>query len=104
MVENNEVKKTSENLQSTNAEENKDSGIQSSADSLIERARQEREGLKAENERFERNLKRMEELTAQQMLSGTGGIRTDITAKKETPKEYADRVMNWRPIKAYGDK
>ena len=50
--------------------------------------------LKAENERFEKNIKEQRELAARNLLGGQ--INTGIQPEKpkeETPKEYKDRIM-----------
>jgi hypothetical protein len=74
----------------------KDGGNKSQGSELIERARQEREGLVKENERLERNIKELRELEASRLLGGTAGGRVEPTPKKETAKEYKDRVMSGR--------
>jgi hypothetical protein len=78
----------------TDAAKDNGAGIQSSADNLVERASEAREGLKAENDRLEKNLKELRELTARQMLGGGSPAGQPSVEKKETAKEYADRVMS----------
>ena len=74
--------------------ENKTDGYKSPSSELVERARQERERLQQENERFERNLVEARELEASRLLSGTAGGRVEPEVKIETSKEYADKVMS----------
>lgn len=64
--------------------------------------RNELEKLKAQNEEFEKELIRaremrmeMQKIEADKLLAGTAGGRIEPQpVKEETPKEYADRVMN----------
>ena len=54
---------------------NPPTGNQSTADVLLEKARQERDFLIKENERMERNIASLKELEATRLLSGTAGGR-----------------------------
>lgn len=67
-------------------------GVQPETSDRVERARQERERLEKENDRFEKNLKRFEELQANQLLGGAT-VGGQPAPKKETDKEYAQKVM-----------
>ena len=57
--------------------------------------REQREKLKAENDAFEAEKLRAEKLRAEASLAGTaGGHIEPVPAREESPKEYAERVMN----------
>lgn len=75
---------------------NKDAGNESPNMDLIERARQEREGLAAENKRLERNLKELRELEASRLLGGTAGghiaSMTDGEKAQASAQKLADEI------------
>jgi|TARA_R100000093_G_C1938195_1_gene71115 hypothetical protein len=55
------------------------------------------EELRQENTRREEILKREEEITARNMLSGQSSAgQVPAQTKEETPKEYAQRIMEGR--------
>lgn len=64
-----------------------------SAKSMLDMARELKEQIKAENDRREEILRKEQDLEAQRLLGGTGGIRQEPVVKVETAKEYAERVM-----------
>ena len=49
--------------------------------------------IKAENDRTEVNLKRMEELAARNLLGGKSDAGLQPAVKEETPKEYSERIL-----------
>ena len=49
--------------------------------------------IKAENDRTEVNLKRMEELAARNLLGGKSDACLQPAVKEETPKEYSERIL-----------
>lgn len=52
------------------------------------------EELKKENDRMEKNIAKLEELRAFEILGGKSeGAPQEAQKKEETPQEYADRVM-----------
>jgi len=61
---------------------------------IIQGAHDAADRLKAENDRFEANLRRFEELKAYETLGGKSeGKSQEQKPKEETPAEYAERVM-----------
>lgn len=69
--------------------------------SMIESATQAANRLKAENERMETNIKRLEELKSFEALGGkTDGAPQTQPPKEMTAKEYKDEVMKGKtPLK-----
>ena len=67
-------------------------GNKSPSTDLVERARQEREGLAKENERLEKNIAELRELEAGRLLSGTAGghIETQMTEEDAKKKQAAE--------------
>jgi len=66
---------------------------------LLDQVRSEREALEKVRDEVRAENDRYEKLRADQLLSGTAGIRPpEEPPKVETPKEYADRVMNNKPV------
>ena len=63
----------------------------STADILLEKARQERDFLIRENERMERNIASLKELEATRLLSGTAGgrIADEIISEEEMRRRKA---------------
>lgn len=61
--------------------------------SVIDEAKKVRDEIKAENDRREKIIAAEQATRAEQLLSGAGAI-TVVTPKVETPKEYAEKVMN----------
>lgn len=68
-------------------------GLQLSADGLIKSAAEAAERLKAENDRREKLLADEKEFYARKLLSGKSEVTQQAAPKVETPKEYAERVM-----------
>lgn len=63
--------------------------------SIVEEAAKIRDEIKAENDRRERFLAEEQKLHAEKMLGSTAGQPQEQQApKEETPKEYAEKVMN----------
>lgn len=61
--------------------------------SLLEKAKQEREALEKVKNEAQEAIKKLEELKANQLLSGTaGGYIKPEPAKPLTNKEYAEKV------------
>ena len=61
---------------------------------IVDQAKAEREALKTENDRMEKNIKDLKELEANKILGGTAGGHIPAPEKKEeTPKEYKDRIL-----------
>jgi hypothetical protein len=75
---------------------NQDGGHQSQSSELIERARQEREGLVKENERLERNLKELREIEASRLLGGTAGGRVESPQLSEEDLKKKNAMDFWK--------
>lgn len=59
-----------------------------------DKVKEARESLKAQNDALEAELLRQQKLRAEASLSSTAGIRPVVVPpREETPKEYAERVM-----------
>lgn len=75
-----------------------DTGDKSRGLDFVERARQEREGLALENERFEKNIKELRELEAARLLGGTGGghipTMTPEMLAAQKAKAMANEMVN----------
>lgn len=67
-------------------EEKKDNSPISEASFILEE-------LKKQNEIFQKNLQRQEEITAKQMLSGRSSSQLEEQPKEDTPKEYAQKAI-----------
>lgn len=67
--------------------------------SIVDEANKVKDELKAENDRREKLLAQEQKLRAEQILAGTSGAIVQPTPPKvETAKEYADRVMGYKPM------
>lgn len=62
---------------------------------LVELARQERENLQKENERFEKNLKEMRELEASRLLGSSAGLRHDAPEISENELKKKQALDFW---------
>ena len=62
---------------------------------IIERARQEREGMEAANKKKEELLNREEAMMATKALGGGSEAGQPSEEKKETPQEYVKREFAW---------
>lgn len=98
-METNETK-ADEKATKENAKEDSNNGNKSEATDLIGRADQARErletqhqALQSENERLERNLRELRELEARRVLGGQSFGNQQKEEKKETPKEFKDKVL-----------
>lgn len=69
--------------------------------SKIERAEQAVKRMEEAEKRLDEKIAKLTELEANKILGSTAGGHIEPTlAKEETPKEYADRVMNNKqPVK-----
>lgn len=75
--------------------ENPNTGDQSQSLSIVERARQEREGLAKENERLEKNLKELRELETSRLLgSSAGGHINSMMSAEELEAQKAQNLAN----------
>lgn len=93
-MENNiEQKKESEGTRT--AAQNLNTGNAPEAIDIVKRASETREGLARENERLEKNLAELRELTARQILGGQSQAG-QIQQKEMTAKEYANMVLSGR--------
>lgn len=79
-----------EEAQEKPAEGDSDKGVQPETDSPVDRASKILEGIKAENERYERNIKQMQELQANQMISG----RAQAGQKPKTQEDEVDEIVD----------
>ncbi len=59
----------------------------------VEKIRQERETIKAENDSYEAELLRAEKLRAQRNMGGKALIKQEEPVKVESPKDYASKVL-----------
>ena len=85
--------KTDDKTTTEQADQNNDNGDKSESFNILERARQEREGLAKENERLERNLRELREIETSRLLGSSAGGRVEPQPpKQETDKEYSQRI------------
>lgn len=76
--------------------ENNDERVSKVADSsetLIEKARKEREALMKENERMEKNIKELREIEASRLLGSSAGNHIESMTTPEQAKEAAAQKM-----------
>jgi cobalamin biosynthesis Mg chelatase CobN len=92
MVNEKDIGKT-ETTQDSNA------GLQPERLGKIERAELAVKRMEDAEKRLDDKISRLTELEANRLLGGTAGGHVEpVPAKVETAKEYADRVMNNKPI------
>lgn len=86
-----EVKKTEE----TPTDENTDDGDApvEGKKSMIEEAREAAAEVKKERELMKAENDRREQLMSEEALGGTSEAGKPSTEKKETPREYAERIL-----------
>lgn len=81
--------------QKTNEEEQPKEEQEQQAPNLLAGAYQAAEQLKQQNERMERNIRKLEELKAFEMLGGkSDGRPQEVKPQEIDPKEYARRILN----------
>lgn len=62
--------------------------------SIVDEAKAIRDEILKAKEELKAEREKLENARAEQLLSGTAGIRQEpVTPKEETAKEYADRIM-----------
>jgi hypothetical protein len=66
--------------------------------SVVDEAKKLRDELKAENEKRKSILAQEQKLQAERMLSGSGAIVQPTPPKVESAKEYAEKVMGYKPM------
>jgi protease II len=72
--------------------------IKQDALSIIDEAKKVRDEIKAENDRREQILANEQKLQAEKMLGSSAGQPAQIVpAPVETPKQYAERIMQNKP-------
>jgi len=91
-MESNE-KQAEEKKEQSQASGDSDAGNHYEAPRSVIEANKAREGLAAENARFEKNLREMRELTARQTIGGELNAGQTQASKKMTPKEYSDALL-----------
>lgn len=63
-------------------------------DTMVDQAHKAAERIEAANKRMEENIQKMEQLKAEQVLSGRAAAGQEPPEPKpETPAEYKDRIM-----------
>lgn len=72
--------------------ENKNETKPFSAIPLLDEVKAEREKLEKVRDEARQQADRLEKLRAEQLLSGTAGIRPEPQVKQETNKEYRKRI------------
>lgn len=85
--------KKAEKIISKTAGEDSDEGDKSTAGSVIDRAHEAADRLKAENDRKEALLDREEQMAAKKLLGGLSSGPSKQPVKEETPEEYKNRVL-----------
>jgi len=74
---------------------NTGAGVQSETDSIVERAKSERQKLEEAIKQTEDLLRKNEEILAKQILGGrTEAGQQPLVAKEIDPKEYAKQLLN----------
>jgi len=88
------VEQEKEDQEQANTGEDNNTGNISKKNSLIEQADAIAKRLEDANQKAEELYKKQEELMARQMLGGKSEAGDSEPKKEESPKEYADKVMN----------
>lgn len=88
-------KQTLQGEEQTGATGGDDFGTPKKDETIVDKARRERELLEKENERLEKNIKELRDLEADRLLGSTAGIRPEIKVPaEETPQDYAKKVLS----------
>ena len=88
----NEQQKTQE-VKNFSSDTNSNTGDNPQAQTILEQANAIRQGLERENQRYEENLRRHEELVAKRALGGMSDGPTPEGKREETAKEFKEKFM-----------
>lgn len=87
------------NIGKEQATQNNDAGIQLEKLDKVERAEFAVKRMEEAEKRLDEKIAKLTELEANRLLGSTaGGHIEPVPVKVETAKEYADRIMNNKPI------
>ncbi len=92
----NEQKEETKKETPTGADVSSDNRVEYSAETIVEKAKREREFLNKENERLEKNIAALREMEAQHLLGSTSGGRVENQQLSENDLKKKEALDFWK--------